>query len=617
MVDFDEQPPPNQSRALAIGFVENELKTYHQYYRSYDVTGSNPSITVSSSTRILKSEENIYKTMKSWDMIFPSAMEEFRNMKEVKAVKHSTLTHDISTGRTWNDVYSKFEAARQYYTDETIIKRRIQRVIQWTADIAAEPVRLAAKVVPQTEIVSPVLAVVQVVLDAIKKSAEARGEILDGFDELEHVFPDVEIFLETFPTEERILKLAVSLLASVLSAMDKGISFFTSLSHSEATLRILEINSAKLDGMRSQIEMLIDKADQEAELAKERENRQNMKIDHLIRSMTPIPPNLAGALQSPYLSSKTEMLSINQDDLWDLLDIFDIDTTDLETIEEKGKQLPIQDQARTEPVVNNQLFQDWIVSPRSAKLMIYGDFSPFHMAASALSLFCKTLANAFRDRKRYLCLVWFCGLHLGDNDESDTDSNESEGDFDDQLDGVYDKEDDYNFGTRKRVIERMIRSFIAQLLCDYDFGPGHLFPPDVDPDVIGQGQSLSQLRRLFIWLVRRLPEEITLVCLIDGISFYEREEFEDPMLDALGDILELTASEDMGVAVKVLVTSPRPSVTFRMGFEDGNASLGNAGETRTSILSLDLMAQSNVDASEDRVKRTLGLKDVMFTGDMA
>ncbi|KAI0401475.1 hypothetical protein F4802DRAFT_580381 [Xylaria palmicola] len=681
MASSDEEFPPNQSHALALGFVEEKLKSYHPYYqgqapvyykqpdlsvrrRVYDVTDSEPRTAPVSATGA-ESNRNIHETMKYWDMIFPSAMKEFQSMEDVRTTRHSDSAYDIRTEITWNDVYSKFETARQHYADETGIARRVQRVFKWTANIATEPIRLATKVVPQTDIVSPVLAAVQVVLDAVKRSAEVRGKILEGFDELEDVFSDVELFLEIFPKEGLILNLAVSLLARVLSAMDKSILFFTRSSlgrgarvimkqtdyekplldslasitthskklmaqalkthtrdfhrYSQATLRILETITDGLSGVEATLALLMDKAKEEAELAKEREKQQNIKIrrqeellmtnaeqlKHLARSISPIPPNLTGTSRSPHLFPQRETPYINQDDLWDMLDMMDIDEVDMDAIEAKVKRLPPKDGAKTEQIVSNQVFQDWIVSPQPTKLMIYGDFLPFHMRTSALSAFCRTLTKAFRSRKRHMCLVWFCGFHLGDDDESDVDSSDSEDDLDEGLGRMCDEEDDYDFGTRQRVIKRMMRSLIAQLLCDYDFGPGHLLPPDVDPDVIEQGYSLSQLRRLFRWLVRQLPEEITLVCVVDSVFFYERKEFEDPMLDVLGDILELTTS-DVSATVKVLVTSQRPSVTFRMGFEDEDSILDSNEKVTTSILSLDSIAPSHLDVSEERFNRTIG-----------
>ncbi|KAI8627131.1 hypothetical protein F5Y19DRAFT_477692 [Xylariaceae sp. FL1651] len=716
MVEPKSESPPNQGHALAIGFIESDLPRRHPYFENppvrYDkqaaryvnvqtpeVSGTGrpgpaalpaPSpvhhvtdlaLSVPSSKSSGNPEQNIHKAMTYWEMIFPSAMIEFQNLPGVEAPKHRKPAYDIRNDTTWSEVYGKLENARDYYTDQTGISGGIRRVWRWSAENATEPVRIAAKTIPQIDIISPVLAAVHIVLEAVKKGAEVRKETLNAFDELEDVFADVELFLGTFREEGLILTQAVSLVASVLLAMERGIGFFTrnglfrgvkaivrgkdyesplldSLTaitsqskklmtqvlkthtldfhkYSRASLRIFELiqkgqeetalNVIKFvsaaEAMNAKLDLLLGKHDEmKGEL-----RRQNSKIrkqdqlliagaqeiGHLrnvVRSISPGRPNSMWAPppHSSQLLPQLEAPYVDQRELWSLLDIYDIDTADMEGIEEKGKWLPSQDRARTEQIVHDQKFQEWIVSPESTKLMIYSNFSGLMMETSALSLFCTTLAKAFRARKRYLCLVWFCGRHLGYDDESDSGSSDSEDEFDEEFNLEHDEEDDYNPGTRQRVIKRMMRSLIAQLLCDYDFGPKHLLPPSVDPDVIEEGHSLSQLRRLFGWLVRQLPEEVTLFCLVDGIVFYEREDFEDPMLDVLGDLLELTASNDVLAAVKVLVTSPRPTSTVRAGFEDENINSDGAAEMKSSILCMDLLTPSHVDVSEERFNRNLG-----------
>lgn len=54
---------------------------------------------------------------------------------------------------------------------------------------------------------------------------------------------------------------------------------------------------------------------------------------------------------------------------------------------------------------------------------------------------------------------------------------------------------------------------------------------------------------------------------MDGIVFYEREQFEGPMLDLLGDIVGLMVISDVLATVNVLVTSPWPSATVRAALE--------------------------------------------------
>lgn len=103
----------------------------------------------------------------------------------------------------------------------------------------------------------------------------------------------------------------------------------------------------------------------------------------------------------------------------------------------------------------------------------------------------------------------------------------------------------------------MVRSLIAQLLSDYDFGSPHpVLRPGVDLALI-EGGDLAELTGLLGWLVRQLPEEVTLVIIVDGIAFYEREEFENPMLDVMGDLVGLTAASDVQATVVAVVVFVR------------------------------------------------------------
>jgi hypothetical protein len=374
-----------------------------------------------------------------------------------------------------------------------------------------------------------------------------------------------------------------------------------------------------LDGI---LEMLIDKNIQESANKKIQENdtkrlmatrEENAFLRGVLRarSVSPSPFQQSAwappPAPSPQPQSWVQMSSVDQEGLWKLLDIFDIDTADMERIEEMRERLPAVDRTWVEQVVHNQLFQKWIVTPRSAKLLVHGNFPGLMMETSALSLFCTTLTKALRARQQYLCLVWFCGRHLvSDPSDSASDSSyASDGDESEEEDDGYESEGDddeefYSPGTRPRAIKRMLRSLIAQLLCDHDFGTRNLLPPGANPFLIKQG-NLKQLRRLFGWLVSQLPEEITLFCLIDGIIFYEREEFEDPMLDILGDILGLTVDRNLPAAVKVLVTSPWPTSTVRAAFEDED------GHGEDLILSMELLQISQWGPNLDRMNRELGI----------
>ncbi|KAI1770468.1 kinase-like domain-containing protein [Hypoxylon cercidicola] len=253
---------------------------------------------------------------------------------------------------------------------------------------------------------------------------------------------------------------------------------------------------------------------------------------------------------------------IGQEELRGLLQINDIDTVDMEKIEEKGKEIRPEDRVRAEQIIQEQKFRDWLKSPKSGKLLIQGGF--IGNMTCPLSIFCTTLAKTTRPWSSFLCLVWFCGRNTEylepDTESSDANCGRS---WDPKL--GQDKDDCYGYAYKQRIIKKMMRSLIAQLLRDYDFGPRNLLPPDVDPDSIKNCHSLSQLRRLFRWLVRQLPKEVTLFCLIDGIDTYEGDDFAKPMHLCLGDIIKLPIADDVSPMVK-LNTALRSMATWKSAY---------------------------------------------------
>lgn len=188
--------------------------------------------------------------------------------------------------------------------------------------------------------------------------------------------------------------------------------------------------------------------------------------------------------------------------------------------------IPLQEQRRADLLLSTGKFRYWIVSPRSSELLVHGEFKSggAWREASALSHFCATFVRAMAATKTYLPLTHFCGSHI-------------EGD--DRLKGA----------------GGMMRSLLAQLLQRGPLEDAVLGEPDVDLDQISKGR-MPALCKLFVWLVHRLPEEVVVVCVIDGISHYETDEFEEDMLEALDCLLRLARNKRVDASVKLLVTSP-------------------------------------------------------------
>ena len=221
---------------------------------------------------------------------------------------------------------------------------------------------------------------------------------------------------------------------------------------------------------------------------------------------------------------------------WGLHNIIDLDQTDIKHITETRDLIPLGYRSRCEQLVTTQQFKDWLAVPKSRKLLVHGDFTsgvPNHVLA--LSLLCATLTKVLRTRSRYVSLVFFCGSHI--------------------------EEDDGPMGGRV-----IMRSLIAQLTRQHSFDTTFL-SQDVNQGPV-KAEDLGALWALFSCLVRRLPLGTTLICMIDGISYYENDEHEDDMLRVLRIILSLARARDLAAAVKILATSPSSTDSVQKEFEE-------------------------------------------------
>lgn len=255
------------------------------------------------------------------------------------------------------------------------------------------------------------------------------------------------------------------------------------------------------------------------------------------------------------------MYFTKNDDLLDFIGIPNFEENDMQHIMEKKNRLDSEQQMRAEGIVQNQRFKDWIISTASEMLLIHGDFREGNQRVSALSLFCTTLTAALRADRRFLPLIFFCGSHL---------------------------EDDPCAGGLL-----MISCLVVQLLSQQTFDI-RCFPHELYED-LKQWGDITALCSLFKWLLRQLPNNVTVFCLIDGAVYYEREHFIDGMSEVLTKILDVTNEGSLPVTAKVLITSPTPTSLVRLPFE-----------VKDSLLSLAAMSSRRWGSSQLRLEREMG-----------
>lgn len=257
----------------------------------------------------------------------------------------------------------------------------------------------------------------------------------------------------------------------------------------------------------------------------------------------PSPINTAAAPIYPTWTAQT---------LVQLLSVPDISDSDLQEVKELGSTLSQRDKRKADQVLQMDIFTQWMRSLKPAKLLIHGVFRGSR-TVSPLSLLTATLTETVRtDQIQFVSLVFFGGRH------SDRD------------------EDAFSGG------EALIQSFIYQLLQQQPHMIISPSPWELDMERVRQG-DLQQLCQLLNLLIHRLPEEVTLFCLIDGMVYYERDEFIDETQYVLTELTRLVGDPTIQANVKLLVTSPWRTEMARQFFLEDHEILHMEGMTSMEL----------------------------------
>lgn len=94
----------------------------------------------------------------------------------------------------------------------------------------------------------------------------------------------------------------------------------------------------------------------------------------------------------------------------------------------------------------------------------------------------------------------------------------------------------------------MVRSLICQLLVAGSFEHGFEQTENLDVN------DLGDLLTLFTKLLRQLPDRMAVVCIIDGISYYEDSHLREETIKSIRKLVKLSRAE--APIFKLLVTSP-------------------------------------------------------------
>ena len=177
------------------------------------------------------------------------------------------------------------------------------------------------------------------------------------------------------------------------------------------------------------------------------------------------------------------------------------------------QSMTLGDRDRVSLFIEHDAVRDWLLNPRRRTLLVHGN-GRRHDPISPTSVACAMLIHIFSKKLHFPTLYWFCGLHI----------NGSNG---------------HPLG--------MIRSLIRQLLC---LSRCKCTAGDCDLDT----RNLEQLLALFERLLLRPSGGRPVVCIIDGISFYENRYQKDGISKSIGALAQLATLKPPRFIL--LLTSP-------------------------------------------------------------
>ncbi|KAI1733498.1 hypothetical protein F4680DRAFT_454909 [Xylaria scruposa] len=574
----NEQPP-------SVDFIDNHAHEYHVAFANlptiydprlgrYRPETQCEELTLHSPERgqLPPLQPPILEELQFWEQIFPLALNSFKAMYPEEPNGRSESGYSIRTLGTWGAVYATLQDAQTAYENPTGARRRVRKGLRWAMK-HSQPLEQALSLVPEVDYISPVTGILGIVIKAAKRSVQVRDDIANGLDNLEQHFGDIDTYLKIFSEDENIVRASVKLVSSILKAVEDIISYFlcrsasktfSALLHGEEYQRSL---CESIDGITQSGQVLLN----QARSSNMWQNRQTLHIAHhmlkeqkhmadmqndfkscldqlsknmenRLREQEEFNKRVASQLSSQASHCNTYVFPTiqqgepprpTQEDLLDLLGTSAFHITDIEHILHTRELIPKEDRGRAERLLTTHAFRGWLVTPTSQELLIHGDFAGTRYV-SGLSWLCCSLIQALQQTSQLHSLAFFCGRHV---DATDAHAGGS---------GI-------------------IRSLLSQLLQQQQVRMPSGQPGDWE---LIQAGDIQHLCLLFESVLLQFPQDSVVFCIIDGIKYYERDQYLQDMSEVLRFLLDLTRGGRLQCVFKLLATSPSPTTTVRHAFHE-------------------------------------------------
>ena len=199
---------------------------------------------------------------------------------------------------------------------------------------------------------------------------------------------------------------------------------------------------------------------------------------------------------------------------------FDSDSIrrDVEDALRQVTAIPLLDQDRTAAIIQHKSMDRWLSDADSGALLVHGNCRR-HDGICPTTIASALLVSFFVKCRKFITLYWFCGSHVN--------------------------------GPKCDALG-MVQSLICQLLCfstlDYTLEKQHK----------SDMKDLKKMLELFKALLQQVPNGTVVVCIIDGISYYEGEHQHRDTCRSIRRLVRLTRAGEP--VLKLLITSPTRTI---------------------------------------------------------
>ena len=187
----------------------------------------------------------------------------------------------------------------------------------------------------------------------------------------------------------------------------------------------------------------------------------------------------------------------------------------------EGHVFSLHDQERAEYLMNSAPFKTWLTSQDSRLMLVNGNAEAERISPASFA--CGLLSNALEHSRATTILTFFCGLHTESGDD-DT-------------------------GARQ-----MLANLLGQLLEQYsEFDLSFLDPSQ---RTTLEEHDVDFLCNVLVSLVKQLPSGQIVLCMIDGISYYETRRLKEDSRTVINVLIDLVEDEGLQAIMKLMVSSP-------------------------------------------------------------